>query len=161
MSDRIGPYEVLDPIGEGGMGVVYAARDDRLDRTVALKLLIGTDREDAKERFWREAKLAAQLNHPNICQIYDVGEHQGQPYLAMELLAGQPLSSRIDRGALPAAEALGIILATLDGLEALHGKGIVHRDLKPSNIFVAEPAAGLAREGQRQTEGRVKLLDFL
>lgn len=128
------------------MGVVYAARDDRLDRTVALKLLIGTDQEGAKERFWREAKLAAQLSHPNICQIYDVGEHEGQPYLAMELLTGQPLSSRIDQGSLPAAEALGIILATLDGLEALHGKGIVHRDLKPSNIFLSQSG--------------VKLLDF-
>jgi serine/threonine protein kinase/tetratricopeptide (TPR) repeat protein len=150
MDQKIGPYQLLHQIGEGGMGKVFAALDERLERTVALKLLIDDGATESRERFWREAKLAAQLNHPNICQVYDVGEEESQPYLAMELLDGEPLATRIARGPIEVGEALAIITDVLNGLAALHRQGIVHRDLKPTNIFLVSTGAklldfGLAR----------------
>ena len=134
-------------LGEGGMGVVYAAHDDRLDRPVAIKRL----RPDAgdgqeRERLWREARTAARVNHPNICQLYEIDSDAQGLFLAMELLDGEPLSARLARGSLPASESGQIALSVLGALGALHQKGIVHRDLKPSNIFLAEHG--------------VKLLDF-
>ena len=146
--DTIGRYRVTGTLGEGGMGLVYDAVDDRLGRAIALKVI----RRDtvwndlARERFWREARLAASVNHPHVCQIYEVGEADQQLFIAMERLDGEPLSARLDRGALPLADAVQIGLGVLDALDALHARGIVHRDLKPSNIF-------LTRHG-------VKLLDF-
>ena len=142
---RIGPYAIERKLGEGGMGVVYAAHDQRLQRMVALKTLsaMGND-PNAHQRFWREARAAASVNHPNVCQIYEIGEDEGTLFIVMELLEG--LSERLTSGALTSAEAIPIGLGILAALTALHARGIVHRDLKPSNVF-------LTRHG-------VKLLDF-
>jgi serine/threonine protein kinase/tetratricopeptide (TPR) repeat protein len=144
---RIGHYAITHKLGEGGMGVVYAARDERLHRTVALKTMSSLSKDEtARKRFWREARAAASVNHPNICQIYEIGEDQGQLFIAMELLEGEVLSDRLRRGAMSAAEAIPIGLGMMAALSALHSRGIVHRDLKPSNVFL--------------TPHGVKMLDF-
>jgi serine/threonine protein kinase/tetratricopeptide (TPR) repeat protein len=144
---RIGHYAITGKLGQGGMGVVYAARDERLNRLVALKTIAGlAGDETARKRFWREARVAAGINHPNVCRLYEVGEHGGEPYIVMELLEGQPLSARLAAGALTVAEALPVGLGILAALGALHERGVVHRDLKPSNVFL--------------TPHGVKLLDF-
>ena len=144
---RIGRYVVERKLGEGGMGVVYAARDERLERTVAVKTMasLGED-EAARKRFWREARAAASVNHPNICQIHEIGEDDGQLFIAMELLEGEVLADRLRQGPMSAAEAVPIGLGILAALAALHARGIIHRDLKPSNVFL--------------TLHGVKLLDF-
>ena len=144
---RVGHYAITSKIGEGGMGVVYAARDERLERNIAVKMMssVGSD-DTARRRFWREARAAASVNHPNICQIYEIGEDQGRLFIAMELLEGEPLSNRLQGGPMDVAETIGLGLEILAALTALHERGIVHRDLKPSNVF-------LTRYG-------VKLLDF-
>ena len=144
---RIGRYAIERKLGEGGMGVVYAARDDRLGRTIALKMLSAPSSDDtSRQRLWREARAAASVNHPNICQIYEIGEDGGAWFIAMELLEGEPLSERLRRGPLGVPEAMPIGLGILAALSALHARGIVHRDLKPSNAFL--------------TAHGVKLLDF-
>jgi non-specific serine/threonine protein kinase len=144
---RIGHYAIARKLGEGGMGVVYAARDERLERTVALKTMSALAKDDtARRRFWREARAAAAVNHPNVCQLYEIGEEGGELFIAMELLEGEPLSERLRRGALSVSEATPIGLGMLAALQALHARGIVHRDLKPSNVFL--------------TPHGVKLLDF-
>lgn len=144
---RIGHYRILRRLGQGGMGVVYEASDERLDRRVALKTIAALAPDDAaRKRFHREARAAASVNHPNVCQLYDVGEHAGEPYLVMELLEGAPLSERLRGGALSVADALPIALGILAALSALHARGVIHRDLKPSNVFL--------------TPHGVKLLDF-
>jgi serine/threonine protein kinase len=144
---RIGHYQITGTLGEGGMGIVYAAWDDRLNRAVALKTIrANVSDPDAPERLRREARAAAKVNHPNICPLYDVGSEEGQFYIAMELLEGESLASRLGEGPLPFKEAVPIALATLSALEALHTRGVIHRDLKPSNIFL--------------TPHGVKLLDF-
>jgi len=143
---RLGHYVISRKLGQGGMGVVYAARDERLERSVALKTMsLGQD-ETARKRFWREARAAASVNHPNICQIYEIGEDGGELFIAMELLEGAPLSDRLQKGSLNAAETISIGLGMLAALSALHARGIIHRDLKPSNVFL--------------TPHGVKLLDF-
>jgi serine/threonine protein kinase len=144
----IAHYRLESRLGEGGMGVVFRARDTRLERPVALKLLAAHLAADPalRQRFQREARLAAAMNHPAVCQIYDVGEADGRLYLAMELLDGEGLDRRIARGPMPVAEAAQTALGILTALEALHRKQIVHRDLKPSNVFL--------------TPHGVKLLDF-
>ncbi len=144
---RIGHYAIARKLGEGGMGVVYAARDERLERTVALKTMssLAPD-ETARKRFWREARAAASVNHPNVCHIYEIGDHDGELFIAMELLEGEALAERLRRGPLSLSEAVPIGLGVLAALQALHARGIVHRDLKPSNVFV--------------TPHGVKLLDF-
>jgi TolB-like protein len=128
------------------MGVVYAAHDERLDRPVAIKMIRGGADRTARERLWREARSAASVNHPNMCQLYEVGEEQGELFIAMELLEGESLASRIARGPLALAEACRVALEVLDALSSLHKRGVIHRDLKPSNIFL--------------TSHGVKLLDF-
>jgi eukaryotic-like serine/threonine-protein kinase len=144
---RIGHYTVTHKLGEGGMGVVYAARDERLGRTVAVKTMSALATDDtARKRFWREARAAASVNHPNICQIYEIGEEGGELFIAMELLEGEVLAARLRRGPLSVSETLPIGLGMLAALSALHGRGIIHRDLKPSNVFL--------------TPHGVKLLDF-
>jgi eukaryotic-like serine/threonine-protein kinase len=150
---RIGRFAIQRKLGEGGMGVVYAARDDRLERTIALKMVTApaTD-EIARQRLWREARAAASLNHPNICQIYEVGEDDGRLFIAMELLQGEPLSERLQRGPLPPPEALAIGLDMLAALSALHAQGIVHRDLKPSNVFLTAHGAKLLDFGLARPE---------
>ncbi len=136
---RLGPYEIASPLGAGGMGEVYKALDTRLDRTVAIKL----SAEKFGERFEREARAVASLNHPNICQLYDVGPN----YLVMELVDGPTLAERIEEGAVPLEEALSVARQIADALEAAHEKGIVHRDLKPANVKI-------------KPDGAVKVLDF-
>src|SRR5438034_8469392 len=124
----------MSTLGEGGMVVVHAARDERLERTVALKTMLSlAGDETARRRFWREARAAANVNHPNICQIYEIGEHDGELFIAMELLEGEPLAERLRHGPLSVADAVPISLAMLAALSALHARGIVHRDLKPAN----------------------------
>ncbi len=137
--DKLGPYEILAPIGKGGMGEVYRARDPRMGREVAIKV----SAEQFSERFEREVHAVAALNHPNICHLYDVGPN----YLVMELVEGLTLAERIKEGAIPLEEALKIARQIADALDAAHEKGIVHRDLKPGNVKI-------------RPDGSVKVLDF-
>jgi serine/threonine protein kinase len=142
---RLGRYRILHRLGQGGMGVVFAAEDESLGRRVAVKTITEPD-ESARKRFRREARAAAGVNHPNVCQVYEIGEDGGQLFIAMELLEGESLADRLSRGPLPTAEAIVLGRSTLGALQALHATGIVHRDLKPSNVFL--------------TPHGVKLLDF-
>ena len=141
---RLGPYEILSPIGAGGMGEVYKARDTRLDRTVAIKVLPEhiAKREDLRTRFEREARAVASLNHPNICVLHDIGPG----YMVMELIEGETLAARIEKGALPLDQALKFATQIADALDRAHRAGVTHRDVKPANIM-------LTRDG-------VKVLDF-
>jgi len=146
---RLGPYEILAPIGAGGMGHVYKARDTRLDRIVAIKVL-PTDKiadPERKQRFRQEAKAASSLNHPNIITIYDIGSEDGIDYLAMEFVAGKTLDQLTPRNGMRIGELLGYAAQVADALAKAHQAGIVHRDLKPTNVMVS-------------SEGLVKVLDF-
>jgi eukaryotic-like serine/threonine-protein kinase len=157
MQKVIGPYEVLDQLGSGGMGVVYRARDTRLHREVAIKVLSesylgpGTPGQATHERFLREARSASSLNHPNICTIYDVGEQDGQPYLVMELLQGSTLKEVLRSDPLSLPEALEFSIQIARGLEEAHEAGLIHRDIKPANIFIVR---------KQQGTQQAKILDF-
>src|SRR6202795_530121 len=132
---KLGPYEIQAPLGAGGMGEVYKARDTRLDRMVAIKILPAALAADPefRERFDREARAISHLTHPHICTLYDVGEHDGTAFLVMELLDGETLGDRLTKGALPLVQALTIAIEVASALDAAHRAGIVHRDLKPGN----------------------------
>ncbi|HKS25010.1 MAG TPA: protein kinase [Thermoanaerobaculia bacterium] len=151
---RLGPYEILAPLGAGGMGEVWRAHDTRLDRSVAIKLLPGEFAQNAqlKARFEREAKTISQLNHPNICTLYDVGRENGTDYLVMEFVDGETLADRIARGPLPVGDVLRFGVQIAEALDRAHTAGVVHRDLKPGNIMIAKSGAklldfGLAKSG--------------
>src|SRR6266851_7420637 len=145
---RLGPYEILALIGSGGMGEVYKARDTRLDRDVAIKVLPAlTADTDRLHRFAREARAAAALQHPNIVAVHDIGTHDKQPYIVSELLDGDPLHRRIAGRPMPLDDLVDLAVQIADGLDAAHGRGIVHRDLKPANLFVT-------------SRGQIKILDF-
>ncbi len=146
---RLGPYEILAPIGAGGMGEVYRARDERLKREVAIKVLPALFSADADRlrRFEQEAQAAGGLNHPNITAVHDLGTHEGAPYIVTELLEGETLRARLSGGAIAVRKAVDYAMQVAKGLAAAHEKGIIHRDLKPENLFLTN-------------DGRVKILDF-
>jgi non-specific serine/threonine protein kinase len=152
--ELIGPYLVLEFLQAGGMGEVYKARDTRLDRTVAIKFLPSAFAQDpaALDRFQREARASSALNHPRICTIHDLGDHQGRPFFVMELLQGQSLRDRIADEPIPIPELVHLAIQICDALRAAHAKGIIHRDIKPGNIFVLGEASG--------HPGQIKVLDF-
>src|SRR5215510_4827924 len=142
---RLGPYEIVSPIGAGGMGEVYKARDTRLDRIVAIKILPEalTGDPQFRERFAREARAISQLDHPHICTLHDVGEQNGTSFLVMQCLEGETLEARLRKGALPLDQALQIAIQIADALDKAHLKGIVHRDLKPGNVMLTKSGAKL------------------
>jgi serine/threonine protein kinase len=146
---KLGPYEILSPLGAGGMGEVYRARDTRLARDVAIKILPTAFASDAERlrRFEQEARAAGALNHPNVLTLYDIGMHDGTPFLVTEMLEGETLGARLQAGPLPMRKALETAIQAARGVAAAHEKGIIHRDLKPANIFLT-------------ADGRVKVLDF-
>ena len=145
---RLGPYEIVGTLGAGGMGEVYRARDARLDRSVALKVLSPQLADDPafRARFEREAKAISALTHPHICRLYDIGREGQSEYLVLELVEGETLAARLERGPLPLRQVLGFGIEIADALETAHRQGIVHRDLKPANVMI--------------TPGGTKLLDF-
>jgi eukaryotic-like serine/threonine-protein kinase len=153
---RLGPYEILAPIGAGGMGEVYKARDTRLDRTVAVKILSDqiARREDLCTRFEREARAVASLHHPNICTLYDIGNQDGTAYMVMEFMEGETLAARIEQGALPLDQAIPIAVQIADALDRAHRAGVTHRDVKPQNIMLTRDGAkvldfGLAKSSSK------------
>jgi len=149
IDQTISHYKILEKLGEGGMGVVYKAEDTKLKRTVALKFLspqaVGTD--DDKTRFIHEAQAAAALNHPNICTVHEIDEHEGQSFIAMEFVEGKSLKAKIESGPLQLDEAVEFAVEITEGLQEAHSKGIIHRDIKSANIMLS-------------ATGRVKLMDF-
>src|SRR5438552_3010829 len=146
---QLGPYEILAPLGAGGMGEVYRAHDTRLSREVAIKVLPADFARDADRlrRFEQEARATSALNHPNILIVHDIGTHDGAPYIVSELLDGEELRAQLNDGPLPVRQALDYAQQITQGLSAAHEKGVTHRDLKPENLFITHA-------------GRVKILDF-
>src|SRR5216684_2114752 len=150
---KLGPYEIIAPAGAGGMGEVYRARDTRLDRTVAIKILPSylSERPESKQRFEREARAISSLQHPNICTLYDIGSQDGTDYLVMEYLEGETLADRLAKGPLPAEQVLSYGVEIAEGLEKAHRSGVVHRDLKPGNVMLTKSGAKLMDFGLAKT----------
>ena len=146
---KLGPYEILSPLGAGGMGEVYLATDSKLDRKVAIKVLPETMTRDKERvaRFEREAKLLASLNHPNIAAIHGFDDSDGVRFLVMEYVDGETLASHLKKGPVAVEDALDIVKQIAEALEAAHGQGVIHRDLKPPNVMI-------------RPDGAVKVLDF-
>src|SRR3954469_25091892 len=146
---KLGPYQILAALGQGGMGEVYRARDPRLGRDVAVKILPPGSADDPERlrRFEQEARATAALNHPNILAVFDIGSHDNSPYIVSELLEGETLRARLINGPLPVRKAVDYALQIARGLSAAHNQGIFHRDLKPENLFITR-------------DGHVKILDF-
>jgi Tol biopolymer transport system component/predicted Ser/Thr protein kinase len=164
---RLGPYEILSSVGAGGMGEVYRARDTRLDRIVAIKVLPThlADRSELRERFEREARTIASLNHPHICTLHDIGQQDGTDYLVMEYLEGETLAQRLNRGSLPLEQVFQYAIEIADALDKAHRKGVTHRDLKPGNIMVTKTGTklldfGLAKLKQEATPANVPLSEL-
>ena len=152
---QLGPYEVLAPLGAGGMGEVYRAKDTRLDRTVALKVLpqhLAAD-PDLRQRFEREARAVSSLNHPHICALFDVGRQEGTDFLVMEYLEGETFAARLSRGPLPTEQVLRYGIEIADALDKAHRQGIVHRDLKPGNVMLTKSGAKLLDFGLAKLHG--------
>src|SRR5262245_29191589 len=143
--NKLGPFEIVSPLGAGGMGEVYRGHDTRLGRTVAIKILPSQFSADAvrKQRFEREAKTISQLNHPHICTLYDVGSQDGIEYLVMECVEGETLAKRLEKGPLPLEQVLKYGAQIADALDTAHRHGVIHRDFKPANIIVAKAGAKL------------------
>src|SRR6202163_1747173 len=164
---RLGPYEILSAIGAGGMGEVYKARDTRLDRIVAIKVLPThlAERAELRERFEREARTIASLNHPHICTLFDTGHQDDVDFLVMEYIEGETLAQRLQRGALPIQQVLQYAIEIVDALDKAHRKGITHRDLKPGNIMLTKSGTklldfGLAKLAQGAAPANVPLSDL-
>jgi serine/threonine protein kinase len=161
---RLGPYEILSAIGAGGMGEVYRAKDTRLNRIVAIKVLPShlADSPELRERFEREARTIASLNHPHICTLYDIGHQDGTDFLVMEYLEGETLAQRLVKGPLPLDQVLQYAIEIADVLDKAHRKGVTHRDLKPGNIMLTKSGTklldfGLAKLKQEVVPANVQL----
>src|SRR5246500_1873345 len=142
---KLGPYEIVSPLGAGGMGEVYRARDKRLERTVAIKILPAHLSSDPvrKQRFEREAKTISSLNHPHVCTLHDVGSQDGVDYLVMECVEGETLAKRLQKGPMPLEQVMRYGAQIADALDKAHRAGIVHRDLKPGNVMLTATGAKL------------------
>src|SRR5450631_3392808 len=160
---KLGPYEIQSPLGAGGMGEVYRARDTRLDRDVAIKVLPGNLSSDAslKQRLEREAKAVSKLSHPHICALHDIGHQDGVDFLVMEYLEGETLEQRVLKGPLPPDHTLRYAAQVADGLAKAHKLGITHRDLKPANIMLTKSGAKLMDFGLAKEAGPAPLADAL
>src|ERR1035437_3483601 len=152
---RLGPYEIVAPLGAGGMGEVFRARDTRMDRTVAIKICTGR----FTERFEREARAISSLNHPHICALYDIGREGTVEFLAMEYLEGESLEARLRKGPIPIEEALQIAIQIASALAAAHRSGMVHRDLKPGNVMLTRSGAKLLDFGLAKVNEPAALSD--
>src|SRR5207247_10959375 len=152
---HLGPYEMVSGIGAGGLGEVYRAKDTRLDRTVAIKIVSTTlgDRSEVRQRFEREARTISSLSHPHICPLFDVGQQDGVEYLVMEFLEGETLAARVAKGALPIDQVLRYAIEIASALDAAHRQGIVHRDLKPGNVMLTKAGAQLLDFGLAKALG--------
>ena len=152
---RLGPYEITAPLGAGGMGEVFRAKDTRLGRDVAVKVLPQhlSDNPEVRARFEREAKTVSSLNHPNICTLFDVGREGDTDYLVMELVEGETLAARLLKGALPLADVLKLGAQIADALDRAHRAGVIHRDLKPGNVMLAKSGAKLMDFGLARAAG--------
>jgi serine/threonine protein kinase len=157
IGSRLGPYEILSPLGAGGMGEVYKARDTRLDRTVALKILPPSlaSAPEFRERFDREARTISQLDHPHICTLYDGGEQDGTSFLVMQYLEGETLEERLKKGPLQVDQGLQYAIQIAEALDKAHRAGIVHRDLKPGNIMLTKAGAKLLDFGLAKASGGI------
>jgi serine/threonine protein kinase len=159
---KLGPYEVVEPLGAGGMGEVYRARDTRLERTVAIKVLPAhlSDHPERQQRLEREARAVSSMNHPNICALYDIGQQDGASYLVLEYLERETLAQRMDKGPLPVEQLLRCAIEITSALDKAHRTGLVHRDLKPGNIMLTKAGAKLLDFGLAKASGMAPATDL-